>query len=87
MRYLRSSAWANSSAREDIWVKIVLARFFTRMSSLRERPFMSKGSRVATKSAEGTTLRMGAAERPGFAGGCAERPALRLDTSGERSRI
>ena len=44
-------------------MKIVLARIFIRISSLRERTEMSKGSREATESAEGATLRMGAAER------------------------
>ncbi len=54
----------NSSAREDIWLKIVLARIYSQTSSLRERPIMSKDSREATESTEGATLRMGAAERP-----------------------
>ena len=55
----------NSSAREDIWMKIVLARIFIRVSSLRERPiinktesFVCKGSCEAAESAAGATLRM-----------------------------
>ncbi len=54
----------NSSARDDTRMKIVLARIFIRVPSLRERPLMSKSSREATKSAKGAILRMGAAERP-----------------------
>ena len=49
-----------SSAREDIRMKIVLARIFIRVSSLRERPNMSKRSREAPESPAGTILRMGA---------------------------
>ena len=45
-------------------MKIVLARVFIYVPSLRERPLMSKGSREATESTEGAALRMGAAERP-----------------------
>ena len=63
---------------------------------------MSKRSCEAAESAEGTFLRMGAAERPGFAGGELNVPSLWMDalnvplcrwtslstpTSGERSRI
>ena len=54
---------SNSSAREDTRMKIVLARIFILVSSLRERPIMSKDSREATESAVGAALRMGAAER------------------------
>lgn len=53
-------SFCSSSAREDIWLKIVLARFFNRVSFLRERPIMSQGSREATESAAGAALRMGA---------------------------
>ncbi len=41
-------------------MKIVLARIFIPIPSLRERPIMSKGSREATESTVGATLRMGA---------------------------
>ena len=40
--FLKMMYTITSSAREDTWVKIVLARIFPQISSLRERLLMSK---------------------------------------------
>lgn len=47
---------------QGVGVKIMLAWVLRPLPALRERPFTSKGSRVAAESDEGAALRMGGAE-------------------------